>query len=87
MRIANKSPPVGLVKRACIQAFQQSYTNTSNSFRQWRSNQQHNMASPTKIHLTPADTGVFKFQPQDEETAAVTSLVLQKNHDVMLLLL
>jgi hypothetical protein len=44
------------------------------------------MASPTIIHLTPADTGVFKFQPQDEETAAVASRVLQKNHDVMFFL-
>lgn len=41
------------------------------------------MASPTKIHLTPADTGVFKFKPQDEETAAIASQVLHKNHDVL----
>ncbi|KAI9744191.1 MAG: hypothetical protein M1818_002343 [Claussenomyces sp. TS43310] len=39
------------------------------------------MASPTKIKLSLDDTGVFKFKPQDKETASKTSELLQKNHD------
>jgi hypothetical protein len=85
MRIVNRHPLVSLVKRALIQASQGIHITTSNSFNQWRPNQRRNMATPTKIHLTPADNGVFKFQPQDEEAAAVASRVLQKNHEVMYL--
>jgi len=39
------------------------------------------MASPNKIQLSVKDTGIFDFTPQDEETAAKTSELLQKNHD------
>jgi hypothetical protein len=40
------------------------------------------MATPSKIHLTTEDTGVFKFKSQNEETAAKTSELLQENHEV-----
>jgi hypothetical protein len=40
------------------------------------------MATPSKIHLTVEDTGVVKFKPQNAETAAKTSELLQENHDV-----
>ncbi|KAM3068892.1 hypothetical protein ACMFMG_004065 [Clarireedia jacksonii] len=39
------------------------------------------MATPSKIHLTTEDTGVFKFKPQNKETAAKISELLQENHD------
>jgi hypothetical protein len=41
------------------------------------------MATPSKIHLTVEDTGIVKFKPQDAETAAKTSELLQENHDVI----
>ncbi|TAQ87243.1 hypothetical protein B7494_g4436 [Chlorociboria aeruginascens] len=39
------------------------------------------MASPSKIHLTVDDTGIVKFKPQNGETAAKASELLQENHD------
>ncbi|PQE28606.1 hypothetical protein CJF32_00005695 [Rutstroemia sp. NJR-2017a WRK4] len=47
------------------------------TFRPYRAN----MATPSKIHLTTEDTGVFKYKPQDKETAAKTSELLQENHE------
>lgn len=46
-----------------------------------------NMATSKTIHLTPDDTGVFKFGSQDSETAKKTSELLQENHDVRCLVL
>jgi hypothetical protein len=40
------------------------------------------MASPSKIHLTVENTGAVGNKPQDKETAAKTSQLLQENHDV-----
>ncbi|KAF5874272.1 putative hypa-like protein [Botrytis fragariae] len=40
-----------------------------------------NMATSNTIHLTPDDTGVFKFGSQDSETAKIASQLLQENHD------
>jgi hypothetical protein len=40
------------------------------------------MATPSKVHLTVEDTGIFKFKSQTTETAAKTSELLQENHDV-----
>ncbi|KAG0646521.1 Questin oxidase [Hyphodiscus hymeniophilus] len=39
------------------------------------------MATPNKIHLSINDTGVVHNKPQNEETAARTSELLQENHD------
>lgn len=55
----------------------------SSSFQAWRSRPTYNdtMASPSKIHLTPEHTGIFKFKSQDSETAAKVSGLLQENHE------
>ena len=42
----------------------------------------YNMATPSRIHLTPKDTGLVHFKSPTEETAAKTSQLLQENHDV-----
>ncbi|KAG4438314.1 hypothetical protein IFR05_006201 [Cadophora sp. M221] len=39
------------------------------------------MASPSKIHLTTEDTGIFKFGSQNSEAAAKISELLQENHE------
>ena len=64
---------------------QQRSQATASSFLEWRrasTQPNFNMATPSKIHLTVDDTGIVKFKPQDAETAAKTSELLQENHDV-----
>ncbi|CZS97033.1 related to HypA-like protein [Rhynchosporium agropyri] len=39
------------------------------------------MASPSEIHLTAEDTGIFKIKDQDSTTAAKVSELLQENHE------
>jgi hypothetical protein len=65
---------------------QQRSQATASSFLEWRkasARPNFNMASPSKIHLTVEDTGIVKFKPQNAETAAKTSELLQENHDVI----
>lgn len=40
------------------------------------------MATPSQVHLTINDTGVVKHETQTEETARLTSQLLQENHKV-----
>lgn len=45
-------------------------------------NSQNIMATPTKVHLTLKDGGVFKLRNQTQEAADKTSELLQENHTV-----
>jgi hypothetical protein len=65
---------------------QQRSQATASSFLEWRrasTQPNFNMATPSKIHLTVEDTGIVNFKPQNAETAAKTSELLQENHDVI----
>lgn len=85
MRVLYNRPVSLTVRRVISQSSRQLHnTSSPTSFQQWRTTQRCNMATPTKIHLSTSDTGVVKFKEQDEETAKVTSELLQKNHDVLL---
>jgi hypothetical protein len=65
---------------------QQRSQATASSFLEWRkasTQPNFNMATPSQIHLTVEDTGIVNFKPQNDETAAKTSELLQENHDVI----
>lgn len=56
---------------------------THSSFQEWRQlSTRSSMATSSKVHLTVEDTGILKFKPQNSETAARTSELLQENHEV-----
>jgi hypothetical protein len=65
---------------------------TASSFLEWRAattrlhKKHETMATPTKIYLTVNDTGIIRNKPQNEETAAKTSKLLQENHEVSITL-
>lgn len=69
---------------ASSQKRSQTTTSTA-SFQHWRASQKINnlkMATSRKILLGVEDTGIVKNKPQNAETAAVTSALLQENHEV-----
>lgn len=83
LKTAHKPNLIHNLSRKTI--YYRSLTTASRS-QEWRTttNKQYisNMATPTKVQLSANDTGIFKIKPQDAETAARTSELLQENHDV-----